>query len=225
MVKKLGVLFSGGKDSVYAAYLAKKENYSVGCLITIESKNKDSYMFHTPSIEKTKKQAEVMSLPLISFETLGEKEKELDDLKSAIKLAVIDYGIEGIVTGAIKSVYQASRVQEICFDLGIEVFNPLWQREEETYMKELIGNKFEIIIVGVFAYPFDKSWVFRKIDEIVLEELERLNEKYKINVAGEGGEFESFVLNCPLYSRGLRVLSKNILVEGENSFRGEVEVE
>ena len=62
---KLGVLFSGGKDSTFACYLAKKQGYEISCLISIFSENKESWMFHTPSIEQVKKQAEVMNIPLI----------------------------------------------------------------------------------------------------------------------------------------------------------------
>jgi len=225
MVKKLGVLFSGGKDSVYATYLAKKEGYSIECLISLNSKNKESYMFHTPSIDKTKKQAEVMGIPLIVQKTEGKKEKELEDLKKAIFRAKKEFGIKGIVSGAIKSAYQASRIQEICFELNLEVYNPLWQKDEKKYLIELLENNFETILVGVFAYPFNQSWLLRKIDEKFIHEITLLNEKYQINVAGEGGEFETFVLNCPLYFRSLKVVSKETFVEGENSFRAEVEIE
>ena len=79
MKKRVGVLFSGGKDSTYAAWLAKKEGHELACLITLYSENPESYMFHTPSISKTKKQAELMNLPLITRITKGIKEEELRD--------------------------------------------------------------------------------------------------------------------------------------------------
>jgi len=221
---KLGVLFSGGKDSVYATYLAKKEGHEISCLITIFSENKGSFMFHTPTISKTKIQAEVMNLPLIVQRTLGEKEDELIDLKKVIKKAKERYGLDGIVTGALQSVYQASRIQKICDELDLECINPLWQKNEEEYLKELLENKFEIILTGVFAYPFDESWVFRKIDGNFIKEILELNKRYKIHSAGEGGEFETFVLNCPLFSRSLEIIGKEVIQEGENSFRGELEV-
>lgn len=225
MTKRLASLFSGGKDSVYATYLAKKEGYEISCLISIYSKNKESFMFHTPSIEKTKKQAKVMNIPLLVEESSGEKEKELEDLKNAIIKAKEKYKIQGIVTGAIKSVYQSSRIQKICDELDLECFNPLWLKDEKEYLKELLKNDFKIILVGVFAYPLNESWIGREIDKNFIEEINELNKKYKINVAGEGGEFETFVLNCPLYSKELKVISKEIKKEGENSFRSEIEVQ
>lgn len=221
---KLGVLFSGGKDSAYAAYLAKKNGYKLSCLISIVSKNKESFMFHTPSIEKTEKQATVMRVPLLKKETEGKKEEELEDLESAIKLAIKKYKIRGIVTGAVGSVYQASRIQTICNKLGIECFNPLWQKDQIELLEELIKNKFEVILTGVFAYPLEEKWLGRKIDKGFIEEMKKLEEKYKINPAGEGGEIETFVLDCPLFSRKLKVINKEISGEG-NSWKMEIDVE
>jgi diphthine-ammonia ligase len=221
---KLAVLFSGGKDSTYATYLAKKQGYEVLCLISIISENKNSYMFHTPSILATEIQAKAMNLPIIIQKTKGKKEIELHDLKEAIKKAIKKYGIEGIVTGAVESVYQASRIQKICNELNIECFNPLWQRNQFELLEDLIKDKFKIIITGVFAYPFDRKWLGRKIDKKFIDEMKVLNEKYKINPAGEGGEYESFVLDCPLFKKELKIKSFHDFKEGENSWRREISI-
>jgi len=129
---KLGVLFSGGKDSTYALYLAKKFSHEIACIITMDSQNKDSYMFHTP-VDNVGYLAARMQLPLIKFSTQGKKEKELVDLKKAIKLAIKKYEIEGVVTGAVASTYQASRMQKICNELDIYCFNPLWQKNQIAF--------------------------------------------------------------------------------------------
>lgn len=221
---KLAVLLSGGKDSVYAGYLAKKAGHELACAITIYSENKHSYMFHTPSVGKTKKQAEVMDIPLILGKTSGKKELELTDLEKSIKTAIKRYKIHGIVTGAIQSVYQSSRIQKICNKLKIECFNPLWQISEKEYLEELINNKFKVILVGVFAFPFDEKWLGREINKEFIGEIGKLNKKYKISMIGEGGEFESFVLNCPLFKKELKIKSFKDFKEGENSFRREVEI-
>jgi ABC transporter with metal-binding/Fe-S-binding domain ATP-binding protein len=220
---KLVVLFSGGKDSSLAAWIAKKEGYELSCLVSIASENKESFMFHVPSIDKVSKQAEVMGVPLILKKTKGEKEIELEDLKAAIVEAVDKFGIEGVVTGAVESVYQASRIQKICNDLGLECFNPLWQKDQVELLRELISEKFEVIVVGVAAYPLDEKFLGRVIDDEFIEELLELRKKFDINPAGEGGEFESFVLNCPLFDKGLKVAQFEDFGEG-NSWRREVEL-
>ena len=221
---KIGVLFSGGKDSTYAAYLAKISGNEIACLISIFSKNKDSFMFHTPSIEMTKKQAEIMNLPLIIQKTEGEKEIELKDLEKAIETAIKKYKVEGIVTGALQSVYQSSRIQKICEKIGLKCFNPLWQKDEIEYLNELIDEKFKIIITAVAAYPLDERWLGKEINKRFVDDVIKLKEKYKIHPAGEGGEFETFVLDCPLFSRALKIKDKRIF-GGKNSWEMKIEIE
>jgi ABC transporter with metal-binding/Fe-S-binding domain ATP-binding protein len=222
---KAAILFSGGKDSTYAAYLAKQAGYELTCLISIFSKNKASYMFHTPSIEQVKHQAEVMNLPLVITETEGIKEEELKDLEEVIKQVKDKYNIDTLVTGALHSEYQASRIQAICDKLNLKCFNPLWHKDEISYLHELIDAKFKIMIVGVFAFPLDKSWLGRIIDNKFIDEVTQLKAKYKIHAAGEGGEFETFTLNCPLFTHELKVKSFKDIKEGENSWRREIRVQ
>jgi len=219
---RLGALFSGGKDSTYAAWLAKQEGHELACLISVFSENKESFMFHTPAIGLVKKQAKLADLPLIVQKTKGEKELELRDLEKAIKTAKEKYKIEGIVTGAVASVYQASRIQKICDKLGLKCLNPLWHKDQIELLNELVKNKFEVVIVGVFADTLDKSWIGRKINQDFIDEAKKLQEKYGINPAGEGGEFETLVINCPLFRKKLSIKIKNISGEG-NSWTAELE--
>lgn len=220
---KLAVLFSGGKDSSLAALLAQLAGYGIACLITIESKNDDSYMFHTPSISKTQKQADAMGIPLIVQQTKGEKEIELEDLKTAIIKAKEEFGVQGIVTGAVESVYQASRVQKICNELSLECFNPLWQKNQIELLEELVKLNFKVIIVGVAAYPLDENFLGKEINSDFIEEMKKLQKEYKINPAGEGGEFESFVLNSPMFKEELTIKDKKIFGEG-NAWRLELDL-
>jgi ABC transporter with metal-binding/Fe-S-binding domain ATP-binding protein len=193
------------------------EKNTVACLITIVSENVDSYMFHTPNIRRTDLQAEAMGIPLLSWHTEGRKEEELEDLMDAIASAREKYGIEGIVTGAIESVYQAARVQRICRDLDLWCFNPLWQINQVDYLRLLLSVGFDIIISGVFAYPFDESWVGATLTEELIRKLEQLQVKYKINPSGEGGELETFVLDGPLFKKRIEILKASRTYE---NYRG-----
>ncbi|PIN70328.1 TIGR00289 family protein [Candidatus Woesearchaeota archaeon CG11_big_fil_rev_8_21_14_0_20_43_8] len=202
---RLAALFSGGKDSIYAAYLAMQKA-EVVCLVTLVPENKESYMFHTPNIGWTELQAEAIGIPHLIHHTKGEKEKELDDLKDAIIKAKEKYQIDGIVTGAIESVYQAARIQRICHELGLWCFNPLWKREQVGFLRELNEKGFKAVISGVFAYPFDESWLGKMIDEDAIKELADLQKRYKINPSGEGGEIETFVVDGPVFKKKIEIL-------------------
>lgn len=217
-ILKLGALFSGGKDSNYALYLMQKHNYEISCLITLKSKNDESYMFHTPAIGLTKLQARSLNIPLIEQETEGNKESELKDLESSIKKAKDKYQIEGIVTGAIFSNYQRDRIEKICDRLNLKIFSPLWHKNQEDLMKELIKEKYEIILTAVACEGLNKNHLNKIIDETFLNELVSLNKRFRINVAGEGGEFESLVLNAPNFKKKIKILTSNI-IEDKNSAR------
>ncbi|MGV8086693.1 MAG: diphthine--ammonia ligase [Candidatus Woesearchaeota archaeon] len=203
------VLFSGGKDSGLALNYAL-EYTNVKCLIIMQSKNEESYMFHTPNIKWAKYQAERTGIPYVVKQTSGIKENELKDLKSVINHVKKKFAVNAIVTGAIESVYQASRVQKITNDLSLECFNPLWQKDQIEILNELIKKKFEILIVGTFAYGMD-NLIGKKIDEKFIKDIIILRDKFKINPAGEGGEFESFILNAPYFSKPLCIINSKVV--------------
>lgn len=191
---RVAVLYSGGKDSNYAFYWALKQGFEVKYLVSMVSESDESYMYHVPNIHLTELQARAIGIPLVKGFTSGEKEKEVKDLKAVLEGLKID----GVVAGALESEYQKRRVDRVAEELGIESFAPAWHRDPVDYMRELI-EIFDIVMVGVSAYGLDKGWLGRKIDGKALEELVRLHERYKVHVAGEGGEFETFVRDAPFF--------------------------
>jgi diphthine-ammonia ligase len=212
---RLGVLFSGGKDSTFALYKAV-EKTEVACLITLVSENKESYMFHTPNIDVTALQAEAMGLPLIKRVTEGKPEKELEDLEEAIAQAINDFQIEGVVTGAVESVYQAARIQRVCNRLGVWCFNPLWKKSQKALLEELVAEGFKAIISGVFAYPLDRTWLGKQIDADMIEQLVALSEQYGLSPSGEGGEIETTVIDAPLFKKKIEVLDSEVEAKGNS---------
>ena len=191
---RVAVLYSGGKDSNYALYWALKQGFEVKYLVSMVSESEESYMYHVPNIHLTELQAKAIGIPLVKGFTPGEKEKEVEDMKAVLEGLKID----GIVAGALASEYQKKRVDKVAEELGIQSFAPAWHRDPIDYMRELI-RIFDIVMVGVSAYGLDERWLGRKINEKALGELVKLHERYKIHVAGEGGEFETFVRDAPFF--------------------------
>jgi diphthine-ammonia ligase len=199
MLMRVAALFSGGKDSVFAVYIAQQYGWDVTHLVSVCSENKDSYMFHSVNIHLTELLSEAIGIPLVKTVTKGEKETELTDLKNLLQTLDID----GVISGAIASEYQRTHIEKICDEIGIKSFTPLWHKNQELMLRNQVNAGFQIMIVGVFAAGFDETWLGKIINHDTINKLVRLNEKYGINIAGEGGEFETLVLDGPLFHQTL----------------------
>ncbi|MGB9684383.1 MAG: TIGR00289 family protein [Candidatus Bathyarchaeales archaeon] len=199
---RVAVLATGGKDSTLALYRVLSKGYEVKCLVSMLPLREDSWMFHYPNMHLMDLFSEAVGIPLVKCETSGMKEVEVEDLKSLI--AKLD--IDGLVSGAIASNYQRAKIETICKQLGLECINPLWQEKPPKILKEILDLKFEVIITGVFAYGFSKDWLGRKIDRETVKALADLNERFGVSLVGEGGEYETLVLDAPFFKKRLKIL-------------------
>ena len=201
----VAVLFSGGKDSTMAVYAALDAKEDVKYLLSMKSRNDESYMFHVPNIHITDLLAEALDIPIMSVETDGIKEEELEDLRTAFE-NLKDLGVEAIYTGALYSVYQKSRIEKLGSEVGLEIISPYWHVDELEYMRKIVSLGFKIMICGVAAWGLDESWLGRIIDEETIDELVRLNEKYHVDIAFEGGEAETLAIDGPIFKKRLEIL-------------------
>lgn len=201
----VAILFSGGKDSTMALYNALESKEDVKYLLSMKSRNDESYMFHVPNIHITDLLSQALDIPIISAETDGIKEEELYDLKREFQ-NLKDLGVEAIYTGALYSVYQKSRIERLCDEVGLKVISPYWHVDELEYMRKIVSLGFKIIICGVAAWGLDESWLGRIIDDEAIDELVKINEKYQINIAFEGGEAETLAIDGPIFKKRIKIL-------------------
>jgi len=199
---RVAALISGGKDSMLALHHAVWMGHEVSQLVVMLPERPDSWMFHTPNLHLTRLISEALGIPLVQAPTSGVKEVEVGDLKRI--LASLD--VDAVVSGAVASQYQKSRIDGICKELGLTHISPLWGREPRSVLRELLDNEFEVIFVGVYAYGLGREWLGRRLDEDAVGELMELHEKFGVSPIGEGGEYETLVLDAPLYRRKIRIL-------------------
>ena len=216
---RIGILFSGGKDSTFTLAYYLEQGWEVVCLISLFPKTNESWMFQTSTIEFTKLQAEALELPLIVQETAGEKEKELEDLKKALEQAKIQYTIDGVAVGALASDYQQERVNRISQELGLKCFAPLWHKEQAMLLREMIEGGFDIRMASVAAEGLGKEWLGKRLNKTDFEKLLELNKKIGIHIGGEGGEYETLVLDGPIFKKWIEVKKSHLEEENENTAR------
>ena len=188
--------------AVYAALEAKED---VKYLLSVKSRNDESYMFHVPNIHITDLLSQALDIPIMSVETDGVKEEELQDLKEAFE-RLKSLGVEAVYTGALYSVYQKSRIEKLGSQTGLKIISPYWHVDELEYMRKIVSLGFKIVVCGVAAWGLDESWLGRIIDDETIDELVELNEKYRLNIAFEGGEAETLAIDGPIFKRKVKIL-------------------
>lgn len=207
---KLAALFSGGKDSTYSILLAEKAGHRVEILLTFVPQSADSYLFHYPNIHLTPLQAEAMQKKHRIYPIAERPEEEVLDKA----LSEIRDEVEGLVVGVVASSFQKKRVADLAAKHGLSLLTPLWAANPENLLRSLLQEKFTVMVVAVAAEGLGEEWLGKILDNESVEQLFELKKKYGVNPVGEGGEIETFVLDCPLFRK------KIIPVQLEKNWKG-----
>jgi diphthine-ammonia ligase len=211
---KVSVLFSGGKDSTYATWIVQHQGWDVATLLTLKPDSEDSLMFHYPNTEWTGLQAEALGLPhqLVGAngeDTLVQLRKELSRLR-------ISQGASGLVSGAVASDYQKTRFDNLCEAIGLKTYAPLWHKQQKLLVEDLKRAGFRIIIAAVAAKGLDKSWLGRELSDQNWSLLEKLSQTHGIHLTGEGGEYESFVIDAPHFRKSIKIEKSHTVWKGDS---------
>ncbi len=191
-------LVSGGKDSIFSAYLADTQGWTVDELLVLRPEDPDSWMFHTPNLPLVALQAEAWGKRCRSEPVVGRDEAdEAEALRAAL---ASDRG--PVVAGAIASSYQWSRLVRIADEVHRRVYTPLWGKEGSTVVRAEIDAGLDIRMIHLSAEPLTEELLGLRLDLPLLAELERRSrELRRFHSAGEGGEFETLVVDAPFFQR------------------------
>jgi len=208
---RAAALFSGGKDSVYATYIAEQQCFDIEATLTVVSNRSDSQMFHVPNIMFAPTVSSAIDIPNIMAEVFS-GEDELAVLSEIIGSMDVD----AIITGAIASDYQLTRIDRICQEHGLRVYSPLWHKSEELLLRDMLKARFRVLIVGAFADGLSAKWLGREVDGEALDALIQISESKGINICGEGGELETFVIDGPNFGKSIELASFRTIWERDS---------
>jgi len=219
---KLACLFSGGKDSTYAIHLAKQQGHDVVCLLSIFPKSEESHLLHHPNLKWTKLQSVSMKIPqLIISSNSDETNDELIVMEKLLQNAKDEFKIDGLVHGGIKSKFQKEKFETLCKKLNLVSIAPLWNTEPKQYMNELVNSNFHFLMVTVSSDGLDEQWLGKIILKSDIELLATLSDKFGFNLNFEGGEAETFIIDCPLFSHSIKI---NQFTKNWDGYRGRFEI-
>jgi len=207
-------LVSGGKDSVYSAYLSDMQGWPVDEIVTVVPEDPNAMLFHTPNLDLVSLQAQAWgkSHRRVPVHGTGE-EAELEALRGSV-----GHDRGPVVTGAILSSYQWARILRVADEAGRRVYAPLWRKEPARVVREEIAAGLDIRLVHLAAEPLTPDLLGRRLDLELVAELERRSREVRLlNVAGEGGEFETLVVDAPFFSRRIEIDQFERIVDGATS--------
>lgn len=205
------VLYTGGKDSHYAVIEAwLRHRVEPAVLVIVRPRRPDSWMFHSINTTWAMLHAYSIGVPYEVVEVSGEKEVEMEELRHSLGEVIERYGCDALVTGAVASRYQRSRVDKLAKELGVRHISPLWLRDQtEIFLME--SDLLDFMIVAVQAYGLSNDVLGTPIKQLGPKKLLQTFSKYGISPVGEGGEFETYVLASPLMKKSVCVRKARIL--------------
>ena len=198
---RIAVLSSGGKDSSAVWWWAQCRGWDVVALVTVHIQDGDSHMFQVPSTQWVEHQALAAGVKWNCVEASGTVDDEISRLEETLS----DLKLDAIVSGALRSDFQKVKLENMAHRLGIHSFSPLWHQDPFEHLHGMIENGFKIMINSVSCEGLDGEWLGRILDLENVQQLKFLSEKYRFNVDGEGGEYETFVVGGPHLPRTLEV--------------------
>ena len=219
MKHRIVALISGGKDSTFSILKCVEMGHDVVALAHLfppENKEEiDSYMYQTVGNKAVKEVAHAIGVPFFHGLITGcavtkglqyskTESDEVENLYELLNLIKIETNCTAVCSGAIYSTYQKNRVENVCERLGLESIAPLWQRNQVELLQEMLDHKMNIRIIKVASIGLDESHVGCCAADLI-NHFKNINKQYGFNVCGEGGEYESLVTDCPLFSHQLFV--------------------
>ncbi|CAK1543026.1 unnamed protein product [Leptosia nina] len=224
-------LISGGKDSCYNMMQCVGAGHTIVALANLQPLFKDeldSYMYQTVGHQGIELYAEAMGLPLYREAISGiavdqgrnykpTDNDEVEDLFRLLSRIKNELYIEAVSCGAILSDYQRVRVENVCQRLGLVSLAYLWRRNQKELLQEMISSGVEAIIIKVAALGLDPRVHLGMTLKDIQPHLLLMQEKYGLNVCGEGGEYETFTLDCPLFKERLVIDDKELVIHTDDA--------
>src|SRR5215472_9156136 len=179
MTLRVAILFSGGNDSTYAAWLVQHQGWDIAALVTVKPHNPDSMLFHHPSVEWTRLQAKAMGIHHIVVDE--EPRGGLSNLQDELVEVKNKKEITGVVTGAVASEYQKTRFDRVCDTIGLRTYNPLWHKNPIVLINDLQTLGIRTFLTAVAANGLDETWLGKELTDEEWTRLKRISAKNGIH--------------------------------------------
>lgn len=211
---KVGIMFSGGKDSTFAIQYAMHRGWDIEYLLSIKPTRTDCFLFHFATVEHTPKTAEILGIKhfLLTCD-VADPQKEANIVRDF----VLEHKVDAIVLGGTGlQVTQLKSLQDSLHAFGVEVFAAHAGSDHDKLIEEMLADNYRIMITQV-ATDGGSKWLGREITKENFEELKRDSIKYGFHIGFEGGYMDTFVLDAPMFSKKIDVVKFSRVMEDDCS--------
>ena len=192
-------LWSGGKDSCFACYKAKQQGYQIISVVNFTDSDGVNSVSHGLSADIIQRQAGLIDIPLLQ-KTMPKKGYK-DAFKVLIEELKAKEGIEGIIFGDIYLQEHRDWIDKVCDELKVEAILPIWVKDTEKLVNEIIDSGFKSIVVSANKDILGEEWLGREVDDRFIRDLKSIG---NIDLCGEKGEFHTFVYDGPIFREKIR---------------------
>lgn len=197
-------MLSGGKDSTLAHHHALDLGFTPVAGIVIMPKDPESHMFHVPNLDIAHAHTQALDLAPIQATAPEGQETELDALTEAFQQAA-EHDVETIVTGAVASEYQRTRIEHAAHKTDLKTHTPLWHKPPADLLHEIVHAGYDARITHVAAHGLTEDWLGQRLTSERSEDLLNLEASHGVHPIGEGGEYETVVLDAPAFNQRIKV--------------------
>jgi diphthine-ammonia ligase len=188
--------WSGGKECALATYEAISQGHRVLHLLNFVSEDGERARSHGTKASVLALQAQAIGIPLVQVKTSwGDYEQ---NFKKAVR-ELKDKGIEGGVFGDIDLEEHREWVERVCGEVGIKALLPLWGVKPEKLIDEFLALKFKAMVV---ATRLDENLLGKALNKALVRQMSKLGS----HPCGENGEYHTFVIGGPIFTKALKVI-------------------
>jgi len=208
---KVAVMFSGGKDSTFAIDYALEKGWKIDYLLSVKPTRTDCFLFHFATVEQTPELAKILGVKhILTSCNIADPEKEAEIVKNIVIKNPVDAVVLG-GTGLQET--QIRSIQKALLPHGIEVFAAHAGQDHDIVMKEMIKKGYKFMITQIASDGLNKDWIGRVLDEKNMNELFARSIKYGFHCGGEGGYYDTLVIDGPIFNSRLEVLESHKVME------------
>ena len=234
-------LLSGGKDSCYNIERCLVHGHELACLANLMPAEADtvemhSWMYQSAAHLAIPAQAECIGVPLLREAIRGKaveqglqycetENDEVEDLAILLQRVKDSFPhVKGVSCGAIISTYQRTRLEHVCERLGLTPLCYLWERDREFLLHEMVERGVRPVLVKVAGAGLKPHVHLGKEIGHILPSLERLHERFGLDLCGEGGEYETLVVGASFFKRFLSLDTVEVHIDQEDDSVGNLDV-